>query len=55
MEGMAYSRPREGTPYYSETGQAIQKALEDIVLMKQDMDEVVMSLHEKVNKIQSGE
>lgn len=52
--GMAFSRPREGSQYYAETGAAIKKALEDIVLMGLDMDQVIKALHNEVNKIQAG-
>jgi ABC-type glycerol-3-phosphate transport system substrate-binding protein len=53
--GMAYARPREGTPYYNETGDAIMKALDDVVLLKKDMEPVIKELHATINKIQSGE
>jgi ABC-type glycerol-3-phosphate transport system substrate-binding protein len=53
--GMAYARPREGTPYYNETGDAIMKALDDVVLLKKDMEPVIKEMHETVNKIQKGE
>jgi len=52
--GMAFSRPREGSQYYDETGAAIKKALEDVVLMGEDKEQVIKALHEQVNKIQSG-
>lgn len=53
--GLSYARPREGTPYYNETGDAIMKALDDVILLKKDMEPVIKQLHETVNKIQKGE
>lgn len=48
------AQPREGTPYYDETGEAIKKAIDDVILMNQNIDQVVARLHEEINRIQSG-
>jgi multiple sugar transport system substrate-binding protein len=53
--GMAHTRPREGTPYYDETGNAIKKALDDYIMMGQNLDSVVTDLHKTIDKIQAGE
>lgn len=53
--GMEHTRPREGTPYYDETGNAIKKALDDYVILGQDLNTVVDDLHKTIDKIQSGE
>ena len=54
MEGMGYSKAREGSPYYDETGTRIKAALDEVVLLGADKDAVIKKLHDEINRIQSG-
>ena len=53
--GIAYARAREGTPYYDETGEAIKRALDEVMLLRRPLEPTIKELHNTVNKIQRGE